>query len=186
MTQFSVDPVTVSPMDTYNRELISNVHPPDWQNPIPAKCYNLVVIGAGTAGLVTAAGASMLGAKVALIEKHLMGGDCTNVGCVPSKTLIRSARAISDVLQSHRFGVQIQEGVHVDFPAVMERLRRVRAEISKNDSAQRMREKYGVDVFIGLNECVRNTVLMCSLGKLSFQVQIQLPLLIRPCGLRKQ
>jgi dihydrolipoamide dehydrogenase len=152
MSQSSVDSVTVPPMDVYNQELVSRVHPPNWQNPTPAKCYNLVVIGAGVGGLVTAAGASMLGAKVALVEKHLMGGDCTNVGCIPSKTMIRSARAIADVLQSHRYGVRVPDGVEVDFSAVMERLRQVRADISKNDSAQRIRDEYGVDIFFGKAE----------------------------------
>jgi len=90
------NPVLVKPADAHNARLVSNVHPPDWQNPTPASCYNLVVIGAGTAGLVTAAGAAGLGAKVALIEKHLLGGDCLNVGCVPSKALIRSGRATFD------------------------------------------------------------------------------------------
>ncbi|GAB4373281.1 MAG: mercuric reductase [Elainellaceae cyanobacterium] len=149
MTLSSTHSITIPPMDVYNQELVSNLHPPDWQNPDPAGCYNLIVIGAGTAGLVTAAGASMLGAKVALIEKHLMGGDCTNVGCVPSKTMIRSARSIADVLQAHRYGIQVPDGVQVDFSAVMARMRQVRAEISNNDSAMRMRDKYGVDVFLG-------------------------------------
>lgn len=145
----SVSSVIVPPMDTHNQRLVSHLHPPNWQNPVPAKRYNLVVIGAGTAGLVTAAGAAMLGAKVALIEQHLMGGDCTNVGCVPSKAMIRSARAVQDVRQAHRFGVQVPNGVQVDFAQVMERLRQVRAEISKNDSACRIRDKYGVDIFFG-------------------------------------
>src|SRR5258708_14156769 len=76
------EPVLVRPADTHNARLVSYLHPPDWQNPTPAPSYNLVVIGAGTAGLVTAAGAAGLGAKVALIEKHLLGGDCLTVGCV--------------------------------------------------------------------------------------------------------
>src|SRR5215831_18182383 len=87
------DPVLVRPADAHNQRLVSHVHPSDWHNPTPAPCYNLVVIGAGTAGLVAAAGAAGLGAKVALVEKHLMGGDCLNVGCVPSKAVIRSSRA---------------------------------------------------------------------------------------------
>ena len=82
------------PFDEHNRRLIDNVHPSNWVNPQPSGRYNMVVIGAGTAGLVTAAGAAGLGAKVALIERHLMGGDCLNVGCVPSKALIRCARAL--------------------------------------------------------------------------------------------
>ncbi len=85
--------VTIQPDDEFNRALVQNVHPSDWVNPEPAGRYNLVVIGAGTAGLVTAAGAAGLGARVALVEKHLLGGDCLNVGCVPSKALIRASRA---------------------------------------------------------------------------------------------
>ncbi len=86
-------PVEVLPMDAFNRELVNNVHPPTWVNPESSGRYNIVVIGAGTAGLVTAAIASALGAKVALIERHLLGGDCLNVGCVPSKGVIRASRA---------------------------------------------------------------------------------------------
>jgi pyruvate/2-oxoglutarate dehydrogenase complex dihydrolipoamide dehydrogenase (E3) component len=138
----------ISPMDEHNRKLLSNVHPPDWTNPEPSGRYNLVVIGAGTAGLVTAVGAAGLGAKVALIEKHLMGGDCLNVGCVPSKALIRASRAVAQVRGAGAFGIKVPDGVSVDFPAVMERLRRLRAEISANDSAARFKS-LGVDVFIG-------------------------------------
>src|SRR5438874_10749129 len=100
-------PVLISPADAHNARLVSNVHPPDWQNPGPAPCYNLVVIGAGTAGLVTAAGAAGLGAKVALIEKSLMGGDCLNVGCVPSKAIIRCSRAVLDAREAGPFGVRV-------------------------------------------------------------------------------
>lgn len=144
-----IQPVTVSPMDRYNQELVDNLHPPNWVNPEPLACYNLVVIGAGTAGLVTAAGAAILGAKVALVEKHLMGGDCTNVGCVPSKTMIRSARVVADIEYAKEFGISTSKEINVDFPAVMERLRRVRSEISPHDSAQRFQQEFGVDVFFG-------------------------------------
>ncbi len=140
--------VLVRPADAHNARLVSNVHPPDWQNPTPAPCYNLVVIGAGTAGLVTAAGAAGLGAKVALIEKHLLGGDCLNVGCVPSKALIRSSRAAFDAREAGHFGVRIASPAGVDFPAVMERMRKLRADISPHDSAERF-AKLGVDVFLG-------------------------------------
>ena len=85
------------PEDAYNQSLVANVHPGDWTNPEPAPSYNLVVLGGGTAGLITAAGAAGLGAKVALIERAHLGGDCLNVGCVPSKALIRAARAYADV-----------------------------------------------------------------------------------------
>jgi len=138
----------LAPWDEHNRRLAAHVHPADWTNPKPAPRYNLVVIGGGTAGLVTAAGAAGLGAKVALIERHLLGGDCLNVGCVPSKALIRAARAAAEARGAAKFGVRITGEVTVDFPAVMERMRRLRADISPHDSAARFRD-LGVDVFLG-------------------------------------
>src|SRR6266567_4531589 len=140
--------VLVRPPDTHNARLVSYLHPPDWQNPTPAPSYNLVVIGAGTAGLVTAAGAAGLGAKVALIEKHLLGGDCLNVGCVPSKAVIRCSRATFDANEAGRFGVRVGAPAQADFPAVMERMRKLRADLSPHDSAERF-AKLGVDVFLG-------------------------------------
>ena len=138
----------VLPEDEHNAELVANVHPPGWVNPEPAPRYNLVVVGAGTAGLVTAAGAAGLGARVALVERHLMGGDCLNVGCVPSKCLIRSSRAAHDMLDSERYGLGARNGFEPDFPAVMERMRRLRARMSRHDSAGRF-AGLGVDVFLG-------------------------------------
>jgi pyruvate/2-oxoglutarate dehydrogenase complex dihydrolipoamide dehydrogenase (E3) component len=138
----------VPPDDVYNQMLVANVHPADWVNPTPASRYNLVVLGAGTAGLVSAAGAAGLGAKVALVEKHLLGGDCLNVGCVPSKALIRCARAAADVRHANEYGVHVPPGSAVDFSSIMERMRRLRAEISPHDSAARFRD-LGVDVFLG-------------------------------------
>ncbi len=124
------------------------MHQSDWFEPKPAKRYNLVVVGAGTAGLVCASGAAGLGAKVALVERHLLGGDCLNVGCVPSKALIRAAEAVGSVRHAQRFGINIGEGVEVDFAAAMERMRRVRSKISAHDSAARLAD-LGVDVFFG-------------------------------------
>ena len=141
------EPVLVKPADAHNTRLLSYLHPPDWRNPSPSPRYNLVVIGAGTAGLVTAAGAAGLGARVALVEKSLLGGDCLNVGCVPSKAVIRCARAAFDVNESARFGVRACMA-QPDFAAVMERMRKLRADLSPHDSAQRF-AKLGVDVFLG-------------------------------------
>src|SRR5436853_3016364 len=123
-------PVTIQPDDEFNRALVQNVHPTDWVNPEPTGRYNLVVIGAGTAGLVTAAGAAGLGARVALIERHLLGGDCLNVGCVPSKCVIRSSRVIGEVRAAASLGVRGGGVVEPDFGAVMERMRSVRARLS--------------------------------------------------------
>src|SRR5271157_5776009 len=140
--------LAIAPLDAHNLKLLASVRPDGWQNPTPAPRYNMVVIGAGTAGLVTAAGGAILGAKVALVERELMGGDCLNFGCVPSKALIRSARAAAAVRDAGRFGVEVPDGVRVNFPAVMERMRKLRAELSPTDSANRFRG-LGVDVFIG-------------------------------------
>ncbi len=138
----------VLPDDEHNRVLVNNVHPPAWVNPEPTGRYNLVVIGAGTAGLVTAAIASALGAKVALIERHLMGGDCLNVGCVPSKGVISASRVWSQVRHGSEFGIGRTEDVTYDFGTAMARMRRLRARISHTDSVHRY-TKLGVDVFIG-------------------------------------
>lgn len=136
------------PFDEHNQELEKNLHPPDWKNPTPEGRYNLVVVGGGTAGLVAAAGAAGMGAKVALIERELLGGDCLNVGCVPSKAVIASAHAAAAVRDAGQFGVQVPEGTKVDFSAAMERMRRLRAGISPHDSAQRFTD-LGVDVYLG-------------------------------------
>ena len=138
----------IEPLDEHNRVLLENVRPTSHVNPTPSGRYNLVIIGAGPAGLVTAAGAAGLGARVALVEKHFMGGDCSNVGCVPSKALLRAARAAQAVRTACEFGVRVPAGVTVDFPAVMERMRRVRAGISHVDSVARFRS-LGVDVYLG-------------------------------------
>ena len=113
--------------DAHDRQLIENCHPPRWSNPTPAGKYNLVVIGGGTAGLVSAAGAAGLGAKVALIERNLLGGDCLNVGCVPSKGVIRAARAAHDARNGAEFGIQQTAEPQIGFAAAMERMRRLRA-----------------------------------------------------------
>ncbi|MFN5957668.1 MAG: FAD-dependent oxidoreductase, partial [Planctomyces sp.] len=118
-----------------------------WVNPQPAGRYNMVVIGGGTAGLVTAAGAAGLGARVALIERRLMGGDCLNFGCVPSKVLIRAARSVAEVRDAHEHGVDASLN-DIDFATVMRRMRRLRASIAPHDSADRFRS-LGIDVFIG-------------------------------------
>ncbi len=158
----------LQPYDTHNQKLAENVHPPDWKNPTPNGTYNLVVIGAGTAGLVTAAGAAGLGAKVALIERDLMGGDCLNVGCVPSKALISAARAIATSRDSKEFGVTIDGHVKVDFAAIMERMRRLRADISPHDSAQRFSD-LGIDVFIGEGKFVSSSEIEVDGQRLKFK-----------------
>ncbi len=143
------EPVHVLPRDRHNETLVANVHPADWLNPTPQGRYNLVVIGAGTAGLITSLVASSLGARVALVERHLLGGDCLNVGCVPSKSVIRAARRVHEARKAGELGLGPPEDRLPDFGAAMERMRRIRARISHDDSAARYTQEFGVDVFLG-------------------------------------
>ncbi len=137
------------PLNEANRTLLENVHPPGWSNPEPAACYNLVVIGAGPAGLVAAAGAAGLGARVALVESNLMGGDCLNFGCVPSKGLIRWGRAMQSVRDAAAFGIRSESEQQSDFPKIMAHMQKVRAGLSRHDAARRYRDEFGVNVFFG-------------------------------------
>ena len=108
---------------------------------------NLVVIGAGSAGLVTAYIAAAVKAKVTLIEKHRMGGDCLNTGCVPSKALIRSAKLLSHIRRSPEFGIR-QAEAEFEFAEVMERVQRVIREVAPHDSVERY-TGLGVEVIEG-------------------------------------
>jgi pyruvate/2-oxoglutarate dehydrogenase complex dihydrolipoamide dehydrogenase (E3) component/uncharacterized membrane protein YdjX (TVP38/TMEM64 family) len=137
----------VLPDDEHNRALLAAVHPSGRTNPTPSGRYNLVVVGAGTAGLVSAAGAAGLGARVAIVESHLMGGDCLNTGCIPSKAVISSARAAASARHAAELGVRVGS-VDVDFAAVMERMRRLRARLAPIDGAERF-TALGVDVYLG-------------------------------------
>lgn len=163
------NPVSIPPMDEYNQKLVENVHPPNWVNPTPVGVYDLVVLGAGTAGLVTAGGAGALGAKVALIEKHLMGGDCLNVGCVPSKCMISSSRVAALLRRADAYGLRATEEVEVDFPAVMQRLRRLRSSISYADSAHRFRSEFSADVFLGAGQFIDATSIEVAGQRLRFK-----------------
>ena len=138
----------LSANDIHNRELLENAHPPAWVNPGPYDVYNLVVLGAGTAGLVATAGAAALGARVALIEERLMGGDCLNFGCVPSKALIRASRAAYALKEAREFGGNPVESTPFNFSCAMERMRRLRAQISSHDSVGRF-SSLGAHVFLG-------------------------------------
>lgn len=155
------------PEDAHNQKLVSHVRPADWVNPRPSGRYNLVVTGAGTAGLVTAAAAAGLGAKVALVERHFMGGDCLNVGCVPSKAIISAARAAAAVRDAGEFGVNVPPGTEVDFGKVMERMRKLRSDISPHDSVKRF-ASLGIDVFLGQGEFVDSSTLSVGHARLEF------------------
>ena len=142
------DSRSAAPQDAWERERLDNVRPSGWANPQPAQRYGLVVVGAGATGLVAAHGAAAMGAKVALIERNLLGGDCLNNGCVPSKSIIRSSRLYLRMRDGDTYGVRAPADIRVDFPEVMRRMRAIRARISGEDSVRRLREA-GVDVFFG-------------------------------------
>ncbi|TAM94132.1 MAG: FAD-dependent oxidoreductase, partial [Rhodanobacteraceae bacterium] len=139
---------STAPQDMHERARLESVHPPGWRNPRPADRYSLVVVGGGTAGLVTAHAAAALGAKVALVERNLLGGDCLNVGCVPSKAIIRTSQWYAGMRNAETYAAQTPVDIRVDFGAVMRRMRGIRARIARADSVQRL-VAVGVDVFFG-------------------------------------
>ncbi|MEO6104555.1 MAG: mercuric reductase [Pseudoxanthomonas sp.] len=130
------------------RELEENLHPPHWRNPTPAARYGMVVIGAGPAGLAAAQEAAAAGVSVALVERDLIGGDCLNYGCDPSKALIRSARLYAEMREARHYGVSGPGQVMVDFPAAMNRVLELRARLSRATSPRVMKEA-GIDLFLG-------------------------------------
>ena len=137
----------LSPQDACNDATIAQGHPPSWKNPAGG-AYDLVVIGGGPAGLVAALTAASSGKRVALAERRLTGGTCVNFGCTPSKALIRCARAVHESARAHDFGYSTNGAPRVDFAAVMERVRRMRAMSSKLDAVENLARE-GIDVYLG-------------------------------------
>ena len=137
--------------DEHNCEWFDKARPIKWVDPEAHGKYDMVAIGGGAGGLVTCIVARALGAgKVAMIERSLMGGDCLNSGCVPSKAFLKSANVVHTITkQAQKFGVKIDGAVTVDFGAVMARMRKIRADIAEADSPQRMAETFGIDMFLG-------------------------------------
>ncbi len=142
------DPFSTAPYDSFERERLKNLRPADWRNPPPADRYDLVVVGAGTAGQVAAYTAAALGVKVALVERGLFGGNCLNIGCVPSKAIIRTSRLYAEMRNAEKYGVHTPADIHVDFAAVMRRMRAIRARISRAASVRRLIAA-NVEVFFG-------------------------------------
>jgi pyruvate/2-oxoglutarate dehydrogenase complex dihydrolipoamide dehydrogenase (E3) component len=134
--------------DADDGERFLNGRPPHWRNPQPREPYHLLVIGGGPAGLVAARAAAALGARVALIEKHLLGGVSLNSGCVPSQALIRTSRLYAEMRNAQAYGARAPRDIEVDFPLAMERMRRIRVRVGRVDSAQRVAAA-GVDLFFG-------------------------------------
>jgi pyruvate/2-oxoglutarate dehydrogenase complex dihydrolipoamide dehydrogenase (E3) component len=138
----------ITPQDAYERARIANVRPPAWNNPSAASPYQLAIIGAGPGGLAAAEVANALGARVALIERDMIGGGCLNVGCVPSKSIIRTAQLYADMRYAQRYGAEVPCEIIVDFAAVMARVRRIRTHLSGGISARRLADQ-GIDLFFG-------------------------------------
>ena len=112
----------LSPLDNYNAALLDEVHPREWPEPSAPPVYDLLVIGAGAGGLVSSKQSARRGARSCMISEALAGGDCLNVGCVPSKALLRAARAVREVRRAAEYGVVLSEQPTVDFSAIMCRL----------------------------------------------------------------
>lgn len=142
------DATVAAPSDSYEAKRLAEVRPCAWDNPEPSGPYQLVIVGAGAAGLDAAREAAAFGIKVALIERHLIGGTCFNTGCVPSKALIRSASVYAEMRDAARYGAQVPADITVDFAAVMTRMRRIRSHLVGSASVRRLAAR-GVDVFFG-------------------------------------
>ncbi|MEO6853895.1 MAG: mercuric reductase [Rhodoferax sp.] len=122
--------------------------PPGWRNPVPRGRYDLLVVGAGPAGLVAARTAAAAGAKVALVEGRQIGGNCIHEGCIPSKTLIRSASLYADMRDAAEFGVQAPTDIAVDFGAAMARVQRIRVRLGRTISPAVLTAE-GIDLHFG-------------------------------------
>lgn len=146
MTNF--DASVSAPLDAFERKRRAAVSPESWNNPEPAAPYQLVIVGGGAAGLAAADAAAALGARVALIERHMLGGTCFNTGCVPSKSLLRTAGVYAEMRDAARYGAQAPADIAVDFAAAMTRLRRIRSHLT-NTTSVRLLVASGVDVFFG-------------------------------------
>lgn len=156
------------PQDPFNLNLLQDVFPSDWKNPQAADLYDLVVLGGGPAGMTAATIASHLKLKVALVEKEHLGGECLNVGCIPSKALLRCSRLAAEMKEAKTFGMQIPSGSKVDFPQVMQRVRQMRNTLSPHDSALHF-QKLGIDIFLGAGRFISPDQLQVSNQILRFK-----------------
>ncbi len=157
-----------TPRDEAEQQRLNHLHPPNWCNPTPVARYDLVILGGGTTGLVAAHAAAALGVKVALIERHLLGGNCLNIGCVPSKALIRTSRLYAEMRNAEHFGAQAPADIRVDFAAVMQRMRDIRARLSRTSSVHELGAA-GVDVFFGDARFIGTDALQLNGGTLRFR-----------------
>lgn len=134
--------------NNYEREYLENLCPTGWRNPAPQSRYDLLILGAGPAGIGAAREAVALGARVALIERHRLGGGSLNYGCIPSKALLRTARLYAEMRHAENFGGVSPARIPFDWPAAMMRLQRIRARISRTASASGL-SREGIALFFG-------------------------------------
>jgi pyruvate/2-oxoglutarate dehydrogenase complex dihydrolipoamide dehydrogenase (E3) component len=153
---------------TSERERAANTRPETWRNPQPVSRYDLVILGAGPAGVAAANTAVAHGASVALIERNAVGGINLNFGSVPSKTLIRTARIYADMRNAQNYGARIPDDVRVDFAAAMQRVWHIRARLSRDESVQRLAAA-GIDVYSGHARFVSSDTLNVEGEKLLFR-----------------
>ena len=137
--------------DEENNKMYDNVRPRNWIDPNLTD-YDIIVIGGGAAGMVTSAASGIMGARAAIIEKGFIGGDCLVTGCVPSKAFLKAANVAHAARNGESYGVIIEGKVKIDFDKLMTRLRAIRADISKGDSAERFAKYYGTNIFMGKGE----------------------------------
>ena len=120
---------------------------------LPAEFESLKALGPQMqpqlALLIRGRGTKPSGAKLALIERNLLGGQCFNVGCVPSKAIIRTSRVYAEMRTAENFGAQVPGGIDINFQAAMERMRRVRARISRRRCSAQQLNSMGIDVYFG-------------------------------------
>lgn len=154
--------------DTADEVLLDHVHPSAWSNPRPRDKYDLVILGGGYGGILTALDAARSGAKVALVERDRLGGVCLNAGCISSKALIRTSRLYAEMRSAQTFGARVPGDIQVDFGAAMERMRRVRARVSRRRSAQEL-SSHGVDVFFGHGQFTGRNVIAVDGDRLNFR-----------------
>jgi pyruvate/2-oxoglutarate dehydrogenase complex dihydrolipoamide dehydrogenase (E3) component len=152
-------------------DLLRRVRPPDWKNPEPRNPYDLIVIGAGPAGLMAAELAAGQGRRVALIERDRLGGNSLNAGSIPSKAIIRAARVLVSLRDEEDFGASAFDRPGTDFGVVMARMRRIRSRIAEYHSIDRLCAR-GIDVFLCDARFEGPAVLSAGASRLTFKKAI--------------